>query len=271
MTALSILPIEQPGDVLSPSSGNQYLGCSAKYFFRKIRRLPDPPTGALCLGAAVHHAVGANFAEKVESKQNLPTEGVVALYRQAWELKIAGKLDPYESELPAEFRDDEDPDQLKKTGEVLVRKYMDEVAPTIQPAAVEIRVNGRLGGVAVRGYVDLLDISGRIIDLKTAARKPSDVSPSYRFQVATYAQLTPGASGQARLDTLTTTNSPALVQQEFSIAQADVDSTDKLYPLVQRSIRAGVFTPNRQSYMCSRKYCAFWRACEHEFGGKVGD
>ena len=35
------------------------------------------------------------------------------------------------------------------------------------------------------------------------------------------------------------------------------------------TIRAGVFNPNRSSYLCSRKYCSYWRACQREFGGKV--
>ena len=220
----------------------------------------------------MHHALGLNFAQKCESKQDLPVEGVIALYREAWDLKVAGKFAQHtgERQLPIEFRDDEDPAELKKQGEALVRKYMDEAAPSIEPAAVEIHVSGRVGGVLVRGYIDLLDTSGRIIDVKTAARKPSDISTDYRFQVATYAQLTAGASGQVRLDTMTKTKTPALVQQEFQIEQSDVDATAKLYPLVQRSIRAGVFTPNRASNLCSRKYCAFWRACQSEFGGKVG-
>jgi hypothetical protein len=43
------------------------------------------------------------------------------------------------------------------------------------------------------------------------------------------------------------------------------------YPLVQRAIRTGLFLPNRSNYMCSRKYCAFWRPCQNEFGGEVGE
>ena len=38
---------EAVGDVLSPSTCNQYLGCGAKVYFRKVAKLPDPPTGAL--------------------------------------------------------------------------------------------------------------------------------------------------------------------------------------------------------------------------------
>jgi hypothetical protein len=34
-------------------------------------------------------------------------------------------------------------------------------------------------------------------------------------------------------------------------------------------MRTGVLMPNRRSPLCSRKNCAFWRACEKEFGGAV--
>ncbi|MCW5980336.1 MAG: hypothetical protein KIT09_19785 [Bryobacteraceae bacterium] len=50
-----------------------------------------------------------------------------------------------------EFRGDEDPKALGRLGEELVRKYMDEAAPLVQPAAVELDVAGEIGGVQVCG------------------------------------------------------------------------------------------------------------------------
>jgi hypothetical protein len=48
----------------------------------------------------------------------------------------------------------------------------------------------------------VLDVEGRLIDFKTASRRPSCVSPDYAFQLATYRQITPGASGEVRIDSL---------------------------------------------------------------------
>jgi hypothetical protein len=199
----------------------------------------------------------------------LPAAGVKAIYAEAWGGLVK----------ETEFRDDEEPGTLKAEGEALTIKYLDELAPEVQPAAVELPVGGMIAGVRVRGIIDLLDASGRIIDVKTAARKPSrvrtpqgeqyEVAPDYRFQVATYRQLEPRASGVARVDTLIKTKVPALVEPEITIDVADLAATEKLYPLVQRGIRGGFFQPNRSHFMCSKRYCAFWRACEREFGGRV--
>jgi hypothetical protein len=45
---------------------------------------------------------------------------------------------------------------------------MEEAAPKIEPAAVEMRVEDVIAGVKVTGYIDLLDVNGCVIDIKTA-------------------------------------------------------------------------------------------------------
>lgn len=183
----------------------------------------------------------------------------MALFRDAWA----------QEREQTDFRDDEDPAELGACGEALVSKYMDQAAPLIEPAAVEMRVEGEIGGIRVQGWIDLLDVNGRITDLKTAARKPSAIEPDYKFQIATYAQLTPGASGEARLDTLVKTKTPALVTQDFTVTEQGIPATTKLYPLAQQPMKSDHFMPNRLSLTCSRRNCSYWRHCEREWGGGV--
>jgi hypothetical protein len=146
---------------------------------------------------------------------------------------------------------------------------MDELAPLIQPAAVEVRVEGEIAGIKVQGWIDLIDTDGQIIDIKTAARKPGGVDVDHRFQIATYAQLVPGASGRARVDTLVKTKTPSLVSHSFTVTDADILAIKKLYPLSQQSMRSQLYMPNRLSMACSRRNCCYWRQCETEFGGEV--
>lgn len=115
----------------------------------------------------------------------------------------------------------------------------------------------------------MLDVNGQILDIKTAARRPSSIEPEHRFQIATYAQLTPGASGEARIDTLVKTKTPGLVTQSFTITDHDVLATRELYPLAQTVMRSELYMPNRMSMNCSRRNCPFWRCCEQEWGGEV--
>lgn len=255
----SMLELPELAEVLSPSQLRCFMDCQARWWFKYDLRYPDPPTGKFALGRAVHVALARNFEQKVETYEDLPIPGATALFRQAWAIERE----------QTEFRDDEDAVELALCGEGLVRKYIDEVAPAIEPAAVELHVEGEISSVQVQGWIDLLDVNGRIIDIKTAARKPGSIAPEHRFQIATYAQLTPGSNGEARIDTLVKTKAPGLVTQSVTITGQDIAATRALYPLAQRIMRAGEYMPNRLSMNCSRRNCSFWRDCEREWGGEV--
>lgn len=119
------------------------------------------------------------------------------------------------------------------------------------------------------GFVDLLDVDGRIVDTKVRAASPSKIDAAAALQLATYRQLAPGANGHARVDTLVATKSPKIVTLPYTVTVADQLMTQHLYPHVREGIREGLYFPNRGSNMCSRKYCNFADACEREFGGTV--
>jgi hypothetical protein len=218
--ALAPAPQPELAQVLSPTQVRTFLGCSARWWFKYGLSLPDPKTSALALGCAVHRALEANFRDKIETKRDLDSLGVAALFRAAWQDQVR----------QTEFRDEEDPAEIGRVGEQLVATYMEEAAPQIEPAAVELDVESRIGGVPVRGKVDLLDVHGRVIDVKTAARRPSGIAPDHAFQLATYRHITPGASGEARLDTLVKTKTVQLISQSCIVSNQDVRATEVLYP-----------------------------------------
>ena len=80
--------------MLSPSGASGYLNCGFKWYGRHILKLPDPPTGALTMGSAVHAAINANFEQKIETQRDLPPAGVKAVYDEAWGLLVKGEYPP---------------------------------------------------------------------------------------------------------------------------------------------------------------------------------
>jgi hypothetical protein len=247
-------------EILSPSSVNKFAyGCQVKWFYSKVLRLPETRGAALGLGSAVHDALLGNYRQKLEFKSDMPVSDVQELFRDC----LKEQLDTVT--LTAE----DDAEDLKLCGEIMVGLYMERVAPEIQPAAIEHKVEGFIGDVPACGYIDLLDIHGNVIDLKTAGKKPSGVPAPYRNQITTYSLLEPKASGVARLDTLTKTKTVALHQSTFEVSNADRKLTERLYSISREQMRSGVYLPNRDSYTCSRTYCSHWERCESEYGGEV--
>jgi len=249
---------ETLGGMLSPSQANLFLNCSAKWWFKHGLSLPDPKGGRQVRGLAAHKVVEHWYKLQLQGEV-VEVDSLEEVYEAAWEFQSAG----------AQFSNDDDIEDLKRSGARLLRKYLDEVAPSIKPAKVEQHVTGSIAGVPVQGFIDLVDVDGRIIDCKFAEKSPSGITPDYAFQLATYRQLQPGANGKARLDTLVNNKTPKLVTIEYEVSVADQLLTQNLYPRVREGIREGLYFPNRGSNMCSRKYCNFCDACEKEFGGKV--
>jgi CRISPR/Cas system-associated exonuclease Cas4 (RecB family) len=248
-----------PAPVLSPSQVRCFFDCPARWWFKYGLQLPERKNSSLALGLAVHQALEVNFREKIETREDLETTGVVMVFREAWMEQVPDTV----------FTSDESQGDLRRLGERLVTKYMDEVAPTVEPAAVELDVQGEISGVAVRGRVDVLDVEGRLIDFKTASRQPSAVSPDYAFQLATYRQIAPGAGGEVRIDSLVKTQTVQIVQQAYTVEEPDIRATQVLYPMAQKAMGSGMYCPNRQSMLCSQKHCSFWKHCEEEFGGRI--
>lgn len=246
---------------LSPSSVNTFNDCQLKWYYRKVLHLPEARGAALGLGTAVHAALTENFRQKIETKEDLPVDGVRALFIQALITELDVVL----------LTKADSADDLKECGETMVRVYMDRAAPGVEPAAVEERVEGFIGDVPVQGYIDVRDVHGRIIDFKTAAKKPAGMMPDYRFQVATYAMLHPEASGSATLATLTKTKTVDLHQDTIEVTPGDKKLTARLYSIARDQMEAGVYGPNRKSFLCSRRYCSHWARCEDEYGGKVSE
>jgi CRISPR/Cas system-associated exonuclease Cas4 (RecB family) len=213
----------------------------------------------LALGKAFHATLATNFRRKLTSGRDMEPSEVRGVFEQEW---ILASDD-------AELRDDEDAAELATTGETLVNTYISEAAPTVQPRAVEQSVAGRVAGVKVRGIVDVLDINGCVIDFKTASKRPNGIAADHGLQMTTYAMITLGASGACRLDTVTKTKAVQVIQQTYAVGPEERRLAETLYPMVQDSIRDGIYAPHRSSPLCSRKHCGYWRECEREFGGRV--
>ena len=245
--------------VLSPSQVSTFTECAAKWAYKYLIGLPDPKNATLALGIAVHSAIATALKLKMSGIDMAPIDTAEEFSYQ-WREQLADDTI---------LRDDDNPAELEATGRALVSRYIAEAAPSIRPAAVEEKVEGTIAGVRVQGRIDVREENGTIRDIKTASRRPSDVAAAHRFQIATYVQIAPAAVETAYVDTLVKTRQPQLVQISHRVNDAEVRQTQTMYPLVQEAMRSGLYVPNRASNLCSRKHCAFWQACQSEFGGSV--
>jgi hypothetical protein len=124
--------------------------------------------------------------------------------------------------------------------------------------------------VPARGFIDLIDEEGRIIDLKSSSRSSKEMKPHHRAQLAAYKLIGPEMlTGECRVDQLVRKSQPDVIPLNHRITGQDQRFVEKLYPLAQAGMRGGLYVPNRSSLYCSRSQCCYWRECIEEFGGDV--
>jgi len=104
-----------PAPVLSPSQVRCFFDCPARWWFKYGLQLPERKNSSLALGLAVHRALEVNFREKIETREDLETTGVVCVFREAWMEQVPETV----------FTPDESQGDLRRLGERLVAKYMD--------------------------------------------------------------------------------------------------------------------------------------------------
>jgi CRISPR/Cas system-associated exonuclease Cas4 (RecB family) len=255
---------------LSPSQVNAFLECPAAWYFGNVLRLPEPTTEGLAIGRAVHTAAALLLTARRDGRQ-LAGEEIDDAINIACNLHIPtiAMADPQTEEEDAEQIADRH--GAEDQARALSLLWWTAAAPSIQPAEIEMSITGQIAGIPINAVIDIVDESRMIVDIKTASKRPNGISPAHRLQVTTYAMLYAPCdeSHAVRLDVLTKTKTPAYVKLQTGLAEADYAYAESIYPLVAEAMDEGLYLPHRGGNLCSRRHCAYWQACEAEYGGTV--
>ena len=254
---------------LSPSSINQFMKCSAQYWFKKIIG-PKPPTIALLYGTAVDEAINVDLEQKITTHEDLPVDDVKDAFVSKWD---EGKQETL-------FFDNDKPEELREVGINSVGHWLKETAPTVQPMSIQEKLEAKIDGsdYELFQFADVITTDNEIIDNKTSGRSLPDkngvvVPHDHRVQLTMYSLGFKYNYGQEPsslgLDYLVKNKSPKVQRARWKPNGDDSKLVLSLINRVAKGIDKEVFIPNRAHFMCSKRFCAFWRECQQEFGGKV--
>jgi CRISPR/Cas system-associated exonuclease Cas4 (RecB family) len=178
---------------LSGSSIKDYLGCSLRYYYRKVEGREEPVSVNLVLGRAVH-------------------AGLQRLYLGRWrgepvseEEIIAAVDDTYTGDLVDTVVDSDDVSSKRDLGIKMIRAYLasDHCVNAPVPVAVEVALRGRFRDLPTEmvGQVDLVlpgDDGALIpVDFKTIANQPNTEIEGFLHETQTvlYQLLVEDATG----------------------------------------------------------------------------
>jgi putative RecB family exonuclease len=252
---------------LSVSQVNAYLACPLKYRFQYVDHIEKPwRAAALAFGSSVHAAVEWFHTQRQFGKVPDVTE-VLKIFDADW---YAQNLEPLV------FSDRESKDGLLQKGREMLQLYVTEQAEWPIPAAVEQSFEvdlhdpetGEVLDVRFRGFIDLIEQDGTVVDLKTAGRSLESGGLERHLQLSAYALaglILTGNIPKLRLDMLFKTARPRFERLESSRTVSELAWVAQLIREVALAIQTEHFFPN-PSWRCSEceyfAHCQRWRGYE---------
>lgn len=244
---------------LSYSSISKYLKCGKQWKFRYIDGLQEESSEALQFGSAWHAMIKYELQE--ENKNLLDSWYAVC---EEWNgVKLPSPM----------------PEELIQLGEKMLTSP--KITKTIQGLKInleslEMETELHIPGVTVPivGFIDMIDLDGTPVDIKTASRKWTQEQVDTDLQATFYLAALEQAGliqlpAKFRFIVFTKTKHPDVQILETTRTHADVFALYGFVNEVWQAIQREVFIPaDPSNWWCSHKYCGFWDVCE--YGGKNG-
>ena len=241
---------------LSPSAVSEYENCPQLYKYRKIEKLPEPPSLDAERGTLVHTILQDLF--EFPSAQRLP-QTAIDLLPSRWSAQLEGK---------PELKDmvTNEKEWLDRATSLLTTYFTLENPSTFEATHREMHLENDFDtDVYLHGYVDRLDIAPtgevRIVDYKTGKSPKPGWEEKALFQLRVYALLYWKATGVLpQLLQLIYLGDGRVVKSNPTMN--DIESAEKVLHRVAKYIFISIqkdYWPPKPSRLCD--WCFFKSIC----------
>lgn len=255
---------------ISASQVEQFLFCPVNYKLLYVDNVQEkePPNVYMLYGDALHQALAYNYTQKISSKKDLDHEEVKNFFTHAFESGIEScVINKYDN-----------PKALVLTGELVLYRYLQEVAPFYQPLEVEQKFFIPLKNypITIFGFIDLVvqdlrDGKIGIVDHKSAPKKHTwtQKKADNSFQMTMYSVAYRKRTGKKE-DFLQFDVLPRDIKPQFKLLRTARKETDiipflQLCTRIEEAVLKDFWYPNLSN--CSD--CFFNSSCTKLSYGKT--
>jgi len=241
---------------LSPSAVSEYENCPQLYKYRKIDKLPEPPSLDAERGTLIHTILQDLF--EFPSQERTP-QTAIDLLPSRWAAQLEGK--PALLEMVSSEKE-----WLDRASSLLQTYFTLENPSTFEPTHREMHLEDDFDSdIYLHGYVDRLDVAPtgevRIIDYKTGKSPRPGWEDKALFQLRVYALLYWKNTGVLpRLLQLIYLGDGRIVKSNPTMAE--IESAEKVLRRVAQDILNSIekkYWPPKPSRLCD--WCYFKSIC----------
>lgn len=255
-------------DHFSPSSIDGFWKCPEQWRRERIGFDRMATTSKQIFGSVFHRAAEHNFAQKIDSHEDLPVEQVQERAGDAFNEVLDEEIGKREIVWGTDK-----PNEIQQECIRASASYHKNVAPPVQPIAVEHTFRVDLLGFPFTGRIDVVTEDRRIIDLKTTGRRKvqGDLDKDTQASGYLWARREEGfAAPDFSLHVAVRNKTPT--QQTLSTTRTggQLDQFEELTRVTLATVRhyLDVYGPDGTwpgasplGWWCSQKNCSFWQSC----------
>ena len=257
--ALRVHTEGKPFPHLSFSQINTYQRCPRQFYYRYVRGLKIPPSGAVVVGKATHEAIAYDLTNYMNSRLHEPIDVIEDVY--------ASVFQEYES--GADWRE-EKPEEAFKGGLNALKLYFQDYIPLVVPESIEDEFEITLDGLGccIKGVIDLVDAhENAVIEHKTSKRR-FDNSRLKSSQLSLYAFAK--KRSKIGINVLVRTQTPKIQIMRDNISEERIYRALSDIYLIAEAINKLSFPPaQHDSWVCSEKWCGYYEICHAEMYEEV--
>lgn len=251
-----------------------YIQCPEHYLFRYVLGIKIPPRKAITNGKSIHQATAEYYKYKKENNQDLSLMDYKNLYYE----KLKQNLEEYKKELEEtswlidknylEKEKEIDDKSLETSGLMGVEVYYKDEAKDRKMKEIEkeLRIKTNLG-IDLLGYVDFINETDDIYELKTSSRTPNLQELEKDPQLNYYYMLYKNISNKNNVDFEKTfiilTKMPKLVKFRINSSQFVVKEDILLYYIsnIIKAINNNIWYCIHKSddWVCSKDWCGYYK------------
>ena len=208
-------------------------------------------------GRSVHQALKYGYSEKLETHKTPKAEQVLEVFASHFGLELENE--------PPEWKKEETPEKLLDEGVALVKLYVAERMPTIQPVMVEQQFEAQFANMpfGLTGYIDLVEKGDVVVDHKVTGKSPNIEDVQTDQQLSTYSigykTLTGRRPKRMRFDYLVRGKNPKIVPIETKRSATDEKRFLANVALIRHGIEHDVFYCMHPggSWVCRKDWCGY--------------
>jgi len=256
---------------LSNTSIDMYTKCPFRFYCRYPLGLKKPPSAALTFGISFGDATDLNYEQKIVTHEDLKVKKITDRFNDRWK----------ELKSETEFTKKEKPEEIRKIGEKSIEIFQKEIAPIVQPVAIQLFKSVDFEGSDFKfvGKLDVVDNKNVIRDTKTSSSRWKDSAAHDTLQHVGYSLLLDGQSDKERdctYDIAVKLKTPVtqIIKTKVSKEQrmGFLIHLTRIKMQIQHSIQTGNFPAYKtKEWWCSKRFCGYFRECEKTFGWKIKD